>query len=192
MKTILLSAAILISYGAFSQPQLKTKSTPSIQPALNKVVMDYFKNFENAIGDSLSGFEGTVSYVSRISLPGAISCIVTRYPLPATFSWEAVMCEDEDFEAAAKKYNQYFGELNNSKFTPNGYEKFELKGVYDTPDESRGFASSILKLEAPGKSWGHFNINLAMDYLFPNWVVKISVYEKVPDGEMKPGMKTLR
>lgn len=192
MKTILLSAAIFISYGVCSQPKLKIKSSPSIQPALNEVVQDYFNGFEKALGDSISGFEGTVSYESRIRIPDAMSCIVSKYPTPGTFSWEAVMYQDEDFELAAKKYNQYFKELNNSKFTPNGYEKFVLKGTYDVPDESRGFASTIMKLEAPRKTWDHFTIDLAMQYQFPNWVIKISVFEKVPDEDMRPGMKTLR
>lgn len=192
MKTILLSAAIFISYGTLSQPNLKTKTTLSIQPALNEVVQDYFKNFEIALGDIISGSNGTVSYESRIRIPGAMSCIVTRYSLPGTYSWEAVMCEEEDFEAAAKKYGQYFKELNNSKFTPNGYEKFALKGNYDAPDESRSFASTIMKLEATRKSWDHFIVDLCMLYQFPNWEVKISVYEKVPDEDMRPGMKGLK
>ncbi len=192
MKTIMLSAAILFSCGGWSQPILKTKNTSSILPALNAIVQDYFKHFENTIGDSISAYEGAVNYESRVKIPGAISCIVSKYALPGTYSWEAVMCEEEDFETAARKYHQYFKELNNSKIAPNGFEKFELRGTIDTPDESRGFASTLMKLEAPEKPWDHFIIDLAMQYLFPNWIVKISIYEKMPDEDMRPGMKTLR
>ena len=192
MKTMLLSVAILLAYGVRSQPKFSRPIEPSIQPALNGVMQDYFRHFEKSKGDSLSASAWATTFESRIKLPGALSCMITEYSLPGTYSWEAIMYEGEDYKAAGKKYNQYFRELNNSKFTPNGFEQFVLKGEYDAPDEDRGFASSVLQLEAPRKSWDHFFINVEMQYQFPNWVIKISMYEKVPDKDMRPGMKTLK
>ena len=192
MKTLLLGVAMLICYNISSQPKFKGNKEASILPALNTVVQDYFKNFEDAKGDLISESTGTVTFESHTRIPGALSCIISKYALPATYSWEAVMYDAEDFENAAKRYQQLFKELNNSKFAPNGFEKFTLKGSFDVPDESRGFAASTMKLEAPRKPWDNFTIELGIEYQFPNWIVKISMFEKVPDEDIRPGMKTLR
>lgn len=182
---------LLLAVAAFShlhaQPILKNKTNPSIQPLLNEVVQDYFQNFENIKGDTLSRTGSTITFVSKIKLPGSLHCTINKYGTPNSYSWESLMFESEDFEAAATAYKNYYKQLNKSKFAPNGYEKFVLSGAYDAPDESRGFSSSRLKLEEQKSRFNKFTIDIGMQYLFPNWQVKVMVYEKVPDDEVRPG-----
>lgn len=187
MKQIFMLLAVTAFLSAQSQPVLKQKTTPSIQPFLNEVVQDFFQNFNNLKGDTISKDGSLVTFESKLKFPGAIECTINKYATPNTYSWQALMAETEDFNVAAELYNKYFKQLNKSKLAPNGFEKFSLIGNYDVPDDGRGFASTYLRLDAPKKPWDHFIVDLGMQYLFPNWQVKIMVYEKVPDDEIRPG-----
>lgn len=185
MKQIFLLLAVTAFLSAQSQPLLKTKISPSIQPLLNEVVQDYFQNFANLKGDTISQTGGLITFESKLKLPVSLHCTINKYSSPNTYSWEALMNETEDFDSAVLLYKKYFMQLNKSRVSPNGFDKFLLVGNYDTPDEGRTFASSYLKLDAP-KPWNHFTVDLAMQYLFPNWQIKIMVYEKIPDEDVRP------
>ncbi len=192
MKTaIMLTGMIILISGLNAQPKPSTKPVISIQPALNEVVQDYFRHFQESLGKKESQSEDFAVFESKIKLPGALSCVILKYPSPEAYIWTAVMSEDEDFQVAAKKYKRYFSQINNQKFSPNGIEKYVLSGQFDEADVSRSFASTLLQLGTLQNGLNHFFIDLGIQYEFPNWVVKISMYEKVPDEQMRPHMKSL-
>ncbi|MBN9349577.1 MAG: hypothetical protein J0H55_02745 [Chitinophagaceae bacterium] len=196
MKTAFLFMSLFLNSLLFAQPKANdraaNRTANSIQPALNEVIQDYFNHFQNSKGVVESDISGIVSYESKIKLPGALSCTIVKYDSPDAYSWTAVMFEDEDFQTAVKKYNEYYREINNHNFQPFGFEKYLLAGKLDNAEESRSFASTLLRLNGTQKEMEHFFVDLGMQYEFPKWVVKISVYEKMPDDEMRPGMKTIQ
>jgi len=192
MKQLLFIAAMLTSLNLFSQNSTTIQTDKNLQKALNDVVQQYFNNFASAKGDIISEMPGVITYNCLLTIPGAVSSVINKYSLPNNYSWEANMGETESFDEAAEKYTQYFRKMNNMKLTPEGFEKIQLVGTFDTPDESRAFASSQFKLESEKGGRKNFIIQLGMQYEFPEWVIKVSMFEKVPDHEMRPGMKSLK
>ncbi|MDE3213028.1 MAG: hypothetical protein KGM98_07320, partial [Bacteroidota bacterium] len=65
-------------------------------------------------------------------------------------------------------------------------EKWRFSGDYDTPDESRAFASSILEPVAPTPQLKQLKIEIALNYTMPEWTVKLLVYEKQSDADIRP------
>ena len=63
---------------------------------------------------------------------------------------------------------------------------YKLIGEYDTPDEGRTFASSVLKLDDPGVHVKSFKIEIGLNYSFPDWTIAISVYEKLANEDLRP------
>lgn len=192
MKQLLFAAMLLASAAAFSQSATPVKKSISIQNALNEVVQEYFKNFEGSKGVILGETPSVVSYESMVSLPGASAAVIHKYSLPDTYSWEATLAETDEFDVAAKSYNQFFRQINNLKVAPNGYEKVQLTGIFDAPDEGRAFASTKFRLDTVKDDRTNFFVELGMQYEFPVWTVKIFLYEKMPDDEIRPGMGSLK
>lgn len=191
MKTIFLLLFSILTIRTVAQPSKTAKVNNSIQPTLNQVMEAYFNHFQSSLGDKKSDSPGSAIYDSKVKLSGALSCTVVKYDIPGTYSWTAVMAEDEDFQVADKKYKQYFEEINKQNFTPLGYAKYMLTGKMDAPNESRNFASSLLQFNSEERQLRDFYVNLEIQYEFPSWVVKISIYNKIPDKEIRPGMKSI-
>lgn len=192
MKQFMLLAMMMTSLTVFSQTSPALKKNTSFVTALNEIVQEYYKNFESSKGEMINESVGVTSFESKVTLPGALSSIITKYTPPESYSWEARMDETDEYEVAAQKYNQYYRQLSSTKLSPGGFEKIRLIGYYDAPDEGRSFASSQLKLESTKDGRDNFFINLSMQYEFPIWSIIISMYEKVPDSEIRPGMRSLR
>jgi hypothetical protein len=96
------------------------------------------------------------------------------------------MLSTEDFEKAVEKYKELYRQLNGSSITVYGERQYKLKGDYDTPDESRAFASSILEPDVKEKYLRRLKVEVAINYFLPDWKVKILVYEKEADEDIRP------
>ena len=170
-----------------AQPKLfPNKSTSSIKPDIEKVARDYYQNFNNIKGDTILQTTGTIEFASKIIPTGALECSITKYSDPNSYSWQATMIQTEDFKEAVSKYKQYFRQLNGSVFTFYDKTSYKVMGHYDAPDEDRGFASSILELDGKNNDLQLFKIEVALNYSFPLWSVKILVYEKISDEKIRP------
>lgn len=191
MKQFLLPALLLVSSAVLCQPIQTPKNNAAFSNALNEVAQGYFKNFEGSKGDILSETNDAISYQSKVTLPQSLSCVIVRYNHPEAYSWEALMFESDDYDEVVMKYDQLFRQMNNCKLTLNGYDKVLLTGNYDKPDEGRKFAASHFVLDTNVSGRRNFSIELTMQYQFPEWSVKILMYEKIPDEEMRQGMKRL-
>ncbi len=193
MKLIFLPALMLVSVIVYSQSSLPVRKTETaFTKALNEVVKEYFNDFENSKGTVLSETTYANIYESRLALPQAVSAVIHQYFVPDGFSWESVLLETDEYDLAVKKYNELYKQMNNMKLTPNGFEKVTLIGNYDKPDEGRSFAASKFSLEKVKNDRNNFFIELTMQYQFPDWTVKIFMYEKTPDEQMRQGMRSLK
>jgi hypothetical protein len=76
--------------------------------------------------------------------------------------------------------------LNGANLTFYDRTSSKLTGPYDVPDEDRSFASSILELDSKKHDLQLFKVEVALNYSFPQWTVKIMVYEKIADENMRP------
>ncbi|MCO6496369.1 MAG: hypothetical protein J5I50_01775 [Chitinophagaceae bacterium] len=191
MKQILWVATAFLTLNANAQILNNKKNT--INSNLGEVITDYFKNFSNAKGDTLSAMASVITFDSRIKLPGALSCIIKKYPLPNTYSWEGFLCESDDFDLASEQYKKVFQQINNMKFSPDGSGSYPLKGRIDYPSEQRSFASTHLKFEAPEEELRlkNFMVDLELTYRMPVWQLRLYLYEKLPDDEIRPGTRSI-
>ena len=178
---------LFIVFTVIAQPNLqRVKSAPSLKPVIEKVARDYYQNFNNIKGDTVSQTESTIEFKSKIIPEGAIDASITKYINPYSYSWQTTMFQSEDYLAAVGKYKEYYNQLNGCTLTFYDKSSYKLGGKYDTPDENRAFASSILQLDNTNPDLKLFKVEVALTYSIPDWTVRIMVYEKVADDEIRP------
>ncbi len=166
---------------------IKIKRVPALTADIEKVARDYYVHFDNIKGEKISESVNIVEYASKISPPDAIeSTIMQIKSLQNSYSWQALMLNTEDYDKAVAKYKQIYRQLNDAKISLENGKSYKLTGAYDMPDESRAFASSILELDANKKATQLFKIEVALNYTMPEWSVKIYVYEKENDEDIRP------
>jgi hypothetical protein len=153
---------------------------------IEKVARDYYQNFNNIKGDTINQTESTVEFKSKVSPPGSIETSITKYVDPYSYAWQTIMFQSDDYQAAVEKYKEYFRQLNGCKLTFYDKTSYKLSGNYDTPDENRSFASSILQLDGTNHDLQLFKVEVSLNYSLPKWTVKVMVYEKVADKDIRP------
>lgn len=187
MKKILFALVFFSALAAGAQPKLPfKKSVPSIKPIIEKVARDYYQNFGNIIGDTINENGSSIEFKSRITPPESLGTSITKYVDPYSYAWQSTMFESENFQEAVSRYKEYFRQLNNCKLTFYDKTAYNLSGNYDAPDESRPFASSVLKLDETNHDLQFFTVEVGLSYSMPDWTVKVMVYEKVPDNQIRP------
>ena len=188
MKKIYLLLLILTAQELSAQSKLRVfKTAPSIKPDIERVVNDYYGRFFHFLGEKIDENLNTIEYKSKLLPQGALqSTIIQLKNQRNVYSWQAVMLSTDDFEKAVEKYKELYRQLNGSSITVYGERQYKLKGDYDTPDESRSFASSILEPDVKEKYLRRLKVEVAINYSLPDWKVKILVYEKEADEDIRP------
>lgn len=194
MKKLIALGCLCLTITSYAQLKLPArlsekpteKKSPSIKTDMDKVARDFYQGFNNIKGDTLMQTSGITTFSSKIVPAGAKDCIVTKHRLPNSYSWQATMFESEDFSAAVAKYKTYYRQLSGSSITFYDKASYKLRGEYDTPDEGRAFASSMLMLENAPDHLKSFKIEIGLNYSFPQWAVTILVYEKISDADIRP------
>ena len=177
---------IFLVFATFAQPRVPLKTSPSIKPVIEKVASDYYQNFNNIKGDTINKTESTIEFTSKISPAGSLGTSITKYIDPYSYTWQTTMFQSENYQEAVDKYKEYYKQLNGCTLTFYDKTSYKLVGGYDTPDEARPFASSILQLDGNNQDLQLFKVEVALNYSLPNWTVKIMIYEKVADDKIRP------
>ncbi len=186
MKKIYCVFFIFIALHAGAQT-IRIKKETALTSDIEKVARDYYAHFDNIKGQKISESENIIEYASKISPADAIeSTIMQIKSLQNSYSWQALMLDTEDYNKAVAKYKQIYRQLSGAKVSLEDGKSYKLLGAYDTPEESRGFASTILELDANKKAVQLFKIEVALNYAMPEWSVKIYVYEKEDDEDIRP------
>jgi hypothetical protein len=187
MKLITAVVCILTTMSLTAQSKLSVfKSSNSVKPDIEKIVHDYFENFNNIKGDTIGQSISTIEFNSKVLPKGADAASITQYKTSGSYSWQCNMFSSEEFKEAVQRYRQYYRELNGVSFTFSNKTTYRLTGNYDAPDESRSFASTILETHSYDRIIKNFKIELGLNYSFPEWSVRIMVYEKVGDEDIRP------
>ncbi|MEO7121393.1 MAG: hypothetical protein ABIY62_09865 [Ginsengibacter sp.] len=191
MKKLTTIFLIFLSPHLFSQQKLIAKASNNIKSDMQKVVGDYYDHFHNIKGEKLSESVSTIEYQSKVVPPDASESIITEIKsLQNVYSWEATLLKTDDFEKAVEKYRQIYRQLDGASFKMYDKKSWKFKGAYDTPDESRAFASSILEPEVAEKVLQRLKIEVALNYNMSEWTIKLLVYEKEADDEIRPTERT--
>ncbi len=186
MKKWITVLFIFSAFATFAQPRITLKSSPSIKPVIEKVARDYYQNFNNIKGDTINKTESTIEFTSKVSPAGSLGTSITKYIDPYSYTWQSTMFQSEDYQEAVDKYKEYYKQLDGCTLTFYDKTSYKLVGGYDTPDESRAFASSILQLDGVNHDLQLFKVEVALNYSLPDWTVKVMIYEKVADDKIRP------
>ncbi|MEO6837468.1 MAG: hypothetical protein ABI261_01115 [Ginsengibacter sp.] len=186
-QLIILGILLFPSFGINAQPRVAPlTSATSIKSVVEKVARDYYQNFNNIKGDTLNQTGSTIEFKSKISPAGSIETSIIKYIDPYSYTWQSTMFESEDYQSAVDKYKEYFRQLNNCTLTFYDKTSYKLSGNYDVPDENRSFSSSILQLDSSNRDLRLFKVEVALNYMMPTWTVKVMIYEKVADEDIRP------
>lgn len=187
MKKMFFALLIFPALAVSAQPRISLKKTSNtLKPVIEKVARDYYQNFNNIKGDTLNESESTIEFTSKVAPADALSTSITKYIDPYSYTWQATMFQSEEYAAAVEKYKEYYKQLNGCTLTFYDKTSYKLVGGYDTPDESRAFASSILQLDGLNHDLQLFKVEIALNYSLPDWTVKVMIYEKVADDKIRP------
>lgn len=188
MKKIICAFFIFTALNITAQNKIsKIKLVPALTSDIEKVARDYYVHFDNIKGEKISESGNIIEYASKISPPGAIeSTIMQIKSLQNSYSWQALMLDTEDFEKAVASYKKIYRQLDGAKIVLENGQSYKLTGEFDTPSESKAFASSMLELGANSRSIQPFKVEVALTYSMPEWSVKIYVYEKENDEDIRP------
>jgi hypothetical protein len=103
MKKSLLALFVFTTFGASAQTRISFKKTPNtLKPIVEKVARDYYQNFNNIKGDTLTETESTIEFESKVAPADAIATSITKYVDPYSYTWQATMFQSEDYEAAVE------------------------------------------------------------------------------------------
>jgi hypothetical protein len=163
------------------------KLTPVITTEILQVAGDYYDQFFYTKGEKIAETESTIEYKSKILPQGALESTVMQIKsLHNVYSWQAVMMNTDDYDKAVAKYKQIYRQLDGANFRMNDGKNCKMKGSFDAPDGDRAFASSILQPDVTDKYLQRLKIEIALNFNMPEWTVKILVYEKESDEDIRP------
>jgi hypothetical protein len=186
-RLITAAAAFFVLNTAGAQLNLKLPSLKNASPVgstsfrndIQKVVEEYPHQYASLRGEVINKNPQTVEYASRIKPDGAQETMIVEYSSfgKQVYTWQSTLLTTEDYEEAAKKYKWLYTQLKgmNIKYVADLYT---LRGKYAEPDESIGFATSILTPAHPPTPLAKLKIEVSLNYEFPEWKVSLLIYDK--------------
>lgn len=183
---LLIAIAFCLSTTADAQLKipLKGTTTSGLRSDLQKVVESFPHQFQEIRGQVVANNPQTVEYASLVKPAGAQETMIVKYSsdVKPVYSWQSVLMTTEEYEEAAKKYKAVYNQLKgmNVKYVVDHYT---LRGTYEAPDESRGFATSVLTPAHPPAALKKLKVEVSMQFEFPEWKVAVMVYEKEKEDE---------
>ena len=176
-QLLLLTALFFIHFSLFAQ--LKLPITSPLRSEVQKVVEDYPSGFSYLRSDVVAENPQTIEYATRWKPSGAEEASVIKYSSgrKAVYSWQATMLSTDNFDEAVKKYKWLFTQIKgmNVKYVVDMYT---LEGKYAAPVETKKFAVSTLSVADAPVQLKKLKVEVAMQYEFPEWKVKLHVFEK--------------
>ncbi len=164
---------------------VKVKPVAGVRSQVQQLIHSYFQHFDGVKGDTLSQSNGSIIYASKM-LPGALESSITQYGHGNIYSFQATLLRTEDFNKGVELYKKYYQQLNGMPVILDDKSTVKLSGLFDIPEEARSFASSILELQKVNKGLQMLKVEVAINYAFPEWNVKLLIYEKQADEDMRP------
>ena len=181
---------IIFSFCLYSvKAQLLFKPNTAVQQALKGVLNDFPNRLQNITGVLIQEDVESSAYNSTIQFPGAENCTITQYKSQKdkNRSWQAVLPEVENFAAAKKQYRDLFLQVKNMQLhLPGNTKTIVAKATYDEPKEEKKFAGSIFRIDNDDEMYKDVKIEVALQYTITGWQVRVFVYDKKEDDEIKP------
>ena len=156
----------------------------SFSDSLNRIISDFRNNF-SYIQDKELQSDGSVKiFLSKVCLPGAFHCTITRYNSieDHSASWTAVMYEGENYDQAVKTYKSIYEKVKKSHLRTQESGNASFSGEWEKPDENVSFAVSLLKLESKDPFFKDFYAQVELNNVYNGWEVHLSLMNKKNDA----------
>ena len=148
---------------------------------LEKVVQDFPSQFKNIKGELLSSNQASAEYKSNITIPGAVSTIITQSTAAhkQVLSWQSVVFTGSEFNKAKTRFEELFNQIKNTIIKPEGQKAVIVNGMYTDPSEDKMFTAIQFDLLPASGIMQQLNIDLVMKNTGNNqWKIVLSVYDK--------------
>ncbi|HEY8388918.1 MAG TPA: hypothetical protein VIK74_09955 [Parasegetibacter sp.] len=158
----------------------------SVKPHLEEVLKDYPNAFRNIQGVEICTYPGYTTYECAREIPGAVSASISRYATENgnVVSFEALMFSSENFNQAAAKYRSLFNDLSKGVIKMDRHRHYVLDGTFEKPFEEKKFFETSLRLLPADEVVDKLKLVITIEYVFPEWQVKIKLYDKEADDQI--------
>ena len=152
--------------------------------AIEKVIQDYPNQFRNIKGQPLMENSQIVNYESNIRIPGALSCMVTKYNLSKTaaMTWKAELLEVQSFQEAKARYKELYGQIRNSIVRIEGEKPYILNGQYEIPSEQKRFHSVVFNMLPSVGEMQKLKVELSLTQQSGMWKIALVIYDQDRKG----------
>ncbi|GGA89659.1 hypothetical protein GCM10011511_11120 [Puia dinghuensis] len=167
----------------------KTPRVPQVLPfpaVIDSVLKDFPNNLRNITGQLVLAQGEFENYASVVELPGAESCIITRWHSfdDTTASWQAQMFRSEHFSEASGRYHALFRQLQGCYLKLVDGSKFYLAGDWEPAKEEAPFTTSTLRLRTGDERYKEVKVEVELVFLVTDWAVHINIVSKKRDDEV--------
>lgn len=181
MKSLTLIWLFCSAFFTHAQTHAQGVFTNETHTALQAVIDDFPNHLVNIRGDLVRNDVQTADYASRVSIPGALSTVITRYTSSGDtdlYGWKTQLAGSAEFAEAADRYRTIYRELKNSIIKIDGEKPFILNGAYEVPSEAKRFMVSNFYLLPPSEVLKDLRIELSLEYVLTEWKVYLQLYEQ--------------
>ena len=187
MKKIILIVFISFTH-AIGYAQFYKTILPSADftAALEKIVLDYRLDYHTIQVDSLHSRENDYEiYGSSVTLPGSTNSEILRFHSidDTTAAFQTNFYTGDDFNAAAKAYENCIGMIKKSKMKWIDRRVITFSGKEEKPDQGLGFAISTLRLSLDDERYKNFCAQIEIRGDVTGWQVNASFLYKRSDTE---------
>ena len=181
---LLFLSFLFLSPIAKGQVNLSLRAPNNLRPAVEKVLSAYSDHYAQVKGDTVSVSESAIIYNSVVKPGSAINCTVTEYLNTEKFdcSWEALLLNTEDFDAAAKKYNTCYQQLKNLVVKTGG-ETAKMDGEFEAVEGTKNFYSTVFSPSTNNPILEKIRVEVLLESDLTSWSVRILVYDRVHDDK---------
>ena len=181
---IILLCFLFLAIVTRGQVNLSLRAPNNLRPAIEKVLSSYSDHYSQVKGDTLSVTGTSIVYASVVKPTSAENCILTEYlnTEKYDYSWEAMVLNTDDFEAAAKKYNTCCQQLKNMTVKTGG-ETSKMEGEYEPPEGTKNFYSTVFSASAESPLLQKLRVEVLMESDLTSWKIRILVYDRVHEDK---------
>ena len=161
----------------------------SFPAAIDAILGDFPYNLRHITGELVLAQGEFENYASMVLVPDAQSCIVTRYHSAddTTASWQAKMFSSDDYDLAARRYQELYRKLKACYVRLVDGSIINLEGVWEPAREGASFTTSTLRLMTGDWRYKEVKVELELVYQLADWAVNINIVSKKRDDEVGGG-----
>ena len=187
MKKTFTMLVLFVCSHQLSQAQFYKSLLPSeaFSDSLAIIVQDFKKNFSGIQGKPLPSQGEMDVFRSKVGIPGALHCSIYRFHSleDTTASWQAIMYEGDNYEAASKIYKNTFHQLKKTKMKWVDKSTISFMGNFEEPDENVRFTITSMRLNIIDLPYRNFFGEIELTSTYDGWEVYLNLHNKKSDKE---------